>query len=165
MVRPLVFDIKPPDGTLTVTVPPGSPDPAIHTILSTIGELQQVSGEGLRYRLTAERLQPVFESGFGGPELVNILASRAGGALPDPVRQTLEHWWESYGSIRLYDDVTLIELGDDVLLRELRATTSLDRALVHTFSPRLIAVDGTMVQDLIAELRRLGHTPRVVEGA
>lgn len=162
---PLVFDVAPPHGELTVTVPAGSPDPAIHTILSTIGELQQVSAEGLRYRLTVERLQPIFESGIGGPELLNALASRAGGPLPDGVRQTLERWWDSYGSVRLYDDVTLIELGDGVLLRELHATTSLDRALVHTFSPRLIAVDGTMVQELIAELRRLGHTPRVVEGA
>lgn len=164
-LSPLVFDIDGTDGALTVSVPAGSPDPAIHTLLSAIGELQHISREGLCYQVTAGRLQPVFESGITGPDLINALTSRAGRPLPDAVREILERWWSGYGAIRLYDDVTLIELGDDVLLRELRATSSLDRALVHTFSPRLVAVDGSMVQDLIAELRRLGHTPRVVEEA
>jgi hypothetical protein len=165
LAAPLLFNVAGTDGALTVDVPAGNPDPAIHTLLSTIGELQQVSREGLRYRVTAERLQPIFEGGITGADLVNGLARRTGGALPDIVQETIDRWWAGYGSIRLYDDVTLIELGDDVLLRELRATSSLDNALVHVFSPRLIAVDGAIVQDLIAELRRLGHTPRVVEGS
>ncbi len=162
---PLQFAFDREDGTVTVTVPAGSPDPAVHTVLRTIGDLQQVSSAGLRYRMSAERLQAVFEDGFTGHDIINTLANCAGGVLPDAVRQTIDDWWKAYGTIRLYDDVTLIELGDDVLLRELRATTSLERTLVHVFSPRLIAVEGAMAEDLLAEIKRLGHTPRLVESA
>jgi hypothetical protein len=79
------------------------------------------------------------------------------------MRNVLEGWWTGYGNVRLYDDLTLLDLGDDILLRELRATTSLEDAMVDTFTPRLVAVDGARVEALIAELRSLGHTPRVVE--
>jgi len=36
--------------------------------------------------------------------------------------------------------------------------------LVHTFSPRLIAVETSAVDGLRAELERLGHLPKLVEG-
>jgi hypothetical protein len=143
-------------------VPPGA-DLAVHGLLSRAGEVVEASGRGLAYRLTAAGVRDAFDDGWTGPDLLAWLAERADGPLPAAARQTLEGWWAHYGTLRLYDEVTLIELGDDLLLRELQATTSLDRALLYTFSPRVIAVDPAAADGLVAELTRQGHTPRVVE--
>ncbi|MDQ2741959.1 MAG: hypothetical protein M3Z66_06630, partial [Chloroflexota bacterium] len=97
--------------------------------------------------------------------LMALLGERAGGTLPEAVQAILERWWESYGAIRLYDEVTLVELGDDLLLRELLAASSLRDSVLHTFSPRLVAIDSARVDELVEELTRLGYTPRVVEEA
>jgi hypothetical protein len=65
--------------------------------------------------------------------------------------------------VRLYDELAVIELNDDLLLAELLAATSLDASLIHTFSPRLVAIDAAKADALVAELTRRGYAPRVVE--
>jgi hypothetical protein len=148
---------------LTVLVPAGTSDVAAHSILARAGTIAEVSAAGLRYQLTAERVHALFDTGTTGPELIQFLADHADSPLPDSVRAVVDGWWASYGSIHLYDDLTLVELGDDFLLPELLATTTLRTALVHVFSPRLIAIDPSAVDRIIAEMTRLGHAPRVID--
>lgn len=183
--RPLVVDVDSRDGSLTVVVPAGhsyqlagepTDSQSSYTLLALIGELVGASPRGLTYRVTPPRLQLLFDNGMTGPDLIRRLEDRAGGSLPDAARAALEGWWKGYGAVRLYDDLTLIELGDDILLRELQVTLwnrpaegthkgmpLPDQDLIHVFSPRLIAVDPAKVEELIADLTRLGHTPRVIE--
>jgi hypothetical protein len=108
-------------------------------------------------------MQALFDTGTSGPEFVALLSARAGGRLPRVVRATLDRWWQGYGALRLYDDLTVIELGEDILLPELLATTSLPAALLHTFSPRVVAIDPSLADALVAELTARGYAPRVVE--
>lgn len=150
-------------GLPVITVPGGLSDDMDQTLLARTGELVEVSPHELRYRLMPGHVQVLFDDGLQGPELIRDLTEWSGGRLPKDVQATLQQWWEGFGSVRLYDDLALIELSDDILLRELQATTSLDRALIHALSPRVIAVDPALVDDLVAELLRLGHTPRVIE--
>jgi hypothetical protein len=150
---------------LTVVMRAGGSDAAALQLLDHAGALVGASADGIAYHLTAKRMQRLFDDGVDGPRFVRFLAERSTTALPEGARATLERWWADYGSVRLYDDITLLELEDDFVLPELLATTSLRSSLVHTFSPRLIAVDPAAVDDLVAELARLGHAPRVVEGA
>jgi len=161
----LLLEIDPSTHTPLVTVPPNTLDNGIHATLAAIGTMAGASPQGLRYRLTAQGVQRVFDSGASGPQLIAVLGERAGGTLPEAVQAILERWWESYGAIRLYDEVTLIELGDDLLLRELLAASSLREAVLHTFSPRLVAIDSARVDELVEELTRLGYTPRMVDEA
>jgi hypothetical protein len=149
---------------LTVLVPPGAADADTHAWLARLGELAEASAAGLRYRLTAERVQSAFDAGLTGPEMLDFLAAGSRAPLPVGARAAIERWWEGYGAVRLYDEVCLVELGDDFLLPELLAATPLRGWLVHTFSPRLIAVEPAAVDNLVAALARLGHAPRVVEG-
>ncbi|HEX5417478.1 MAG TPA: helicase-associated domain-containing protein, partial [Chloroflexota bacterium] len=151
------------DDDLAILVPSRTTDAEVYRLLGEIGEFTGITRDGLRYRLTAERAQQLFDAGMTGPRLVEHLTRHAR-QLPREARARIERWWSSYGAVQLYDDLTLIELGDDYLLPELLATTSLDQALIHTFSPRLIAVDSRAAEALRAELERLGHTPRLVEG-
>jgi hypothetical protein len=152
------------EADLTVRVPSGA-DLSVHGLLRRAGELVDTSGRGLAYGLTAASVRDAFDGGLTGPDLLAWLAAHADGPLPAVARRTLEGWWARYGTLRLYDEVTLLELGDDLLVRELQATTSLDKSLLCTFSPRVVAVDPAAADALVAELTRLGHTPRVVEGA
>ena len=162
---PLLLEIDPSTHTPLVTVPPNTLDSGIHSTLAAIGAMAGASPQGLRYRLTAQGVQRAFDGGASGPQLIALLGERAGGTMPEAVQAILERWWESYGAIRLYDEVTLVELGDDLLLRELLAASSLREAVLHTFSPRLVAIDSARVDELVEELTRLGYTPRVVEEA
>jgi len=148
---------------LTVLVPAPTTDVAIHGQLARAGELVAASAEGLRYRLTPAGMQALFDAGTTGPEFARFLAERAGGTLPPAVSAALDRWWSGYGAIRLYDELALIEFRDDVLLSELRAATTLDSALIHVFSPRLVAVDAGKADELVAELTARGYTPRLVE--
>jgi hypothetical protein len=163
VAAPLTVSLEREPGLPVVVVPAGTADVDVYTWLARLGELTGASIEGLRYRLTPERVQMAFDDGLTGPALTQFLDERVDGSLPEDVQTVIERWWQGYGRVRLYDDLTLIELGDDVLLRELAATTSLSSALVHTFSPRIIAVDPARVDAFIEELTRSGHTPRVVQ--
>jgi len=149
---------------LTVLVPAGTTDAAIHGLLARAGELVGAARDGLRYRLTAAGLQAVFEAGGTGPGFAADLAERAGGSLPAVVVASLDRWWDGYGAVRLYDELTLIEFGDDVLLKELLASTALAASLVHAFSPRLVAIPSERVEAVVADLSARGYAPRVVDG-
>jgi hypothetical protein len=150
---------------LSVLVPPEASDLDILGLLSRAGTLIDASMNGLRYRLTSAGVQAVFDTGMTGPELTRLLSDRAGGALPKTAGKQLGRWWQHYGTIRLYDELTVLELSDDLLLAELLASTTLESAIVHTFSPRLIAIDSARAEDIIAELADRGHAPRIIEGS
>ncbi|HEY8745336.1 MAG TPA: helicase-associated domain-containing protein, partial [Chloroflexota bacterium] len=149
---------------LTIQVPAGLTDSSAYSLLERGAELIHVSREGLRYRLTAERVRDLFAQGVDGPLLVRLLEGNARRSLPAILQSTLERWWTGYGQVRLYDDLTLIELADDYLLPELLRTTSLSSAIIYTFSPRLIAVEPAAVERLSGEMARAGHPPSIAEG-
>lgn len=148
---------------LSVFVPSGTTDSTVHALLARIGELVEGSADGLRYRLTAAGARDFFDSGVTVEQIVDGLERRSGASLPPPARETIDRWWSGFGGIRLYDELTLIELSEDVLLHELRAATSLESAILHAFSPRVIAVESSAVERLIGELTTRGYAPRVIE--
>jgi hypothetical protein len=150
---------------LTILVPAGTTDVAIHGLLARAGELIEASASGLRYRLTASGMHALFDTGTSGPELAGLLAERAGGALPPAVAAAIDSWWDGYGAVRLYDELTVIELADDLLQTELLAATPLAASAIHTFSPRLIAIDPARAEELVTALAGRGYAPRIVEGA
>ena len=75
----------------------------------------------------------------------------------------LTHWWESFGLVHLYPNLTILELSDDFAIRELLAATSLAQHIIYRFSPRLVAIEPDAVDDLVRELQEKGYTPRVAE--
>ncbi|MDQ2742625.1 MAG: hypothetical protein M3Z66_10090 [Chloroflexota bacterium] len=149
------------EGVPVLTAPTGA-DGSLHLLLGTIGEPIGVSDSGLSYRLSGERIQSLFEDGATAQDIIGTLAGHLA-EVPPAVCDTIDRWWSGYGAIRLYDDVTLMELSDDTLLRELLVTSSLGNALLFTLSPNVVAIDPEKVTDLMNELERLGHTPKIVE--
>jgi hypothetical protein len=158
----LSLGVDPSTGAPEVLVPAGYSDLPLHVLLLEIADLADVSPGGLRYRLSRQRAQDAFDGGVTGPDLLRILAERASGSMPVDVRTVIDAWWKDYGNVRLYDDLTLIELGDDILLQELLATSSLRNVVVEVVTPRLVAIDPAAIRPLLGEMERLGYTPRVV---
>jgi hypothetical protein len=64
--------------------------------------------------------------------------------------------------VKLHKHVTLIRTNDAVLAEELLARKSLARWVVGRLSDTVLLVRHGETQLVIEELRRLGHTPRVV---
>lgn len=152
------------DDDLTVLVSAAMADRSVYSLLAALGELVGASPDGLRFRLRPESIQRHFDAGNSGPDLLHFLEARVLAPLPGAARAKIEAWWSSFGRVRLYDDVTLLELADDYLLPELLASTSLSSAVICTLSPRVVAVDPKSVGRLIDELTRAGHPPGVSEG-
>jgi len=119
----------------------------------------------LPYRLNDTHLGAAFEAGWTLEKLINHLQAGLRAPLPDALRAHLQHIWDRFGRLLIYEDMTLIELADDYALPELLAGSSLSQILLYTFSPRLVAVRSAGATDFIAELRNKGYTPRVEGGA
>ncbi len=148
---------------MSLILPFGSSDTELYARMTSIGQLEDVGSDGVRYRLSIPGLQHAFRNGETAQDLLRFFEEHAVEPIPPPFRQRIEQIWGQYGRVRLYDDVSLIELADDLLLPELSAATSLSRRVVHQFSPRLIVVESAAVDDLTAELSRLGYSPRLIE--
>jgi hypothetical protein len=149
----------------SVLVPAGTTDADVHRLLTRVGEFVGGSAEGLRYRLSAEHVQMAFEDGLTGPDLLRFLEDRSSKPVPDRLRSSIQRWWARYGSVRLYDELSLVELSEDVLPEEvLVAVPAVRQHLVYAISPRLLAVEPAAADTVVAELVRLGYAPRVEEG-
>jgi hypothetical protein len=75
----------------------------------------------------------------------------------------LEYRLANYGRIRLYTDATLLEIADASILRELSATTSLEKQTVQSISSTRLLLKKSGGEHLIEELRRRGQAPLLHE--
>lgn len=80
--------------------------------------------------------------------------------MPPAIRDQLTRWWEAYGQVRIYENVTVIEFGDEYALPEMKAITSLEDHIIAEPTPRMVIIPEDSVQTLVAELEDAGHTPK-----
>jgi hypothetical protein len=83
--------------------------------------------------------------------------------MPNQLRRRLMSWWQAYGRVRIYENVTLIEFADDYALTEMKAVTSLTRHLIAEISPRAVLIPSEVVEFLSTELEKAGYTPKQTE--
>ena len=82
------------------------------------------------------------------------------GALASMLTQ-LERWIASYGRVRIYTGVTLLEAADALVMRELSVTTSLDEQIVRPIHPTLHILKKAGSERILDELKRRGQSPLV----
>ena len=75
----------------------------------------------------------------------------------------LERWTQNYGRVRLYTDATLLEVADGMVMRELKATTSLQEQVVQAIHPTGLLLKKRGAEQLTEELKRRGQTPLLHE--
>ena len=115
----------------------------------------------LVYKIYEGGLGQAFDEGWSLDQIVSLLENGLGAPLPAELLARMQPLWERFGRLHLYDDMTLIEFGDDFCLPELLAATSLSQILLTTFTPRLVAVRTDKAAVYLAELQSRGYTPHI----
>jgi len=64
--------------------------------------------------------------------------------------------------VKLHKNVTLLRTSEPVLAEELLARKALSRWVLGRLSETVLLVQPDQSEAVIEELRRMGHTPRVV---
>jgi hypothetical protein len=122
----------------------------------------------LRYQITPASLSEALRRGEDLASFLELLrcaldaqnigASAASSPIEEMLRG-LERRIASYGRIRLYSDVTLLEAADTLTLRELEATTSIQAQVIRAIHPTMLVLKKQGGEQLIDDLKRRGQAP------
>lgn len=130
-------------------------------LLNMVGEARLAAGQEIAYRLTPAGAGQAFESGWNMESILAVMEKAAGKPVPPELVAPMKKWWDNFGTVQFYQDLAIIEFGDDFILNELLAGSSLPRYLLYRFSPRLIAVRSEGVEILRGEWIKKGYTPKI----
>jgi uncharacterized protein YqcC (DUF446 family) len=136
------------------------------------GELRQIvkliAAEGGRsrdattYRLDPTAFRDALRNGRSAEQIARAFAD-ANFPLPQTLSARLAEWQARAGRHQIYDNLAVIEFGNDEVLQEIQSAVNLDRYQVYPVSPRcLVLLDPATVGPLVDELRKKGYTPQVV---
>jgi hypothetical protein len=145
---------------LQIVVKPSLVSAQAHDLLDKIARLEAAEPDRFVYQLDAQAAYEAFERGATLSEILEGWEKFLKVAMPDTICDQLSAWWRAYGQVRLYEDLTVIEFGDDYALAEARAVTSLDQHLIAEISPRLAIIHPQALAQLRAELEKAGYTPK-----
>ncbi len=145
------------------------------SLLDRFAQTAGVQNGRLCYRLTPAALGAALSNGTSPEPLLAALQQLSvqdkdsGDARDAQERQStlaltriiaqLERWIASYGRIRLYTGVALVEVAEAVVMRELQATTSLEEHILHSVQPTLHILKKVGAERLIDELKRRSQSP------
>jgi hypothetical protein len=144
----------------TIQVNPAAISAQAHSLFDKIARLDEVSPDRFTYTLNAQAVHASFEA---GDTLTDILADWERLLvipIPEAISARLNEWWQAYGQVRIYENVTVIEFGDEYALAEMKAVTSLEKHLIAEISPRLVLIPQAAVEPLAAELEKAGYLPK-----
>lgn len=147
-----------------ITVRPSAIGAEAHGLLESIARLQTATTGRFVYQLDAQTVQRSFEKGVTLSQILDDWQRLLPMPMPDTLRAQLEAWWQAYGRVHIYRNLTVIEFADDYALAEMKAVTSLGRHMVAEVSPRLVIVPEAAAAELVAELEKAGYTPKRIEG-
>jgi hypothetical protein len=151
------------EATHTISLHPRSVAPEALAFLGRVARLEQARPERFVYHLQPRAVISAFESGASLTDLFAEWERVMPQAMPSALQETLSRWWIRYGQVRLYDGFGLLELRDEVTLRELEAGTSLSQHIVARLSPRMVLVRDEAVDGLLKEFAAKGYTPKEVD--
>ena len=149
----------------TITVHPSKVSPGVHSLLDRIARLESATAERFVYQLDPQAAHEAFEDGVSLSEIWRDWEDLIPIPLPKDIQTQLTTWWRAYGRVRIYEDMSVIEFGDDYTLAEITAVTSLKKHMIAQISPRLVIIPETAVDSLMAEMKKAGYTPKRTEKA
>ena len=131
-------------------------------------EVAGVRDDRLCYRLAPKSLAEALGRGQKTNGLLDFLRhmARDEEKSDSPLQQLLaqlERWSASYGRIRLYTGVSLVEVADSMVMRELSATTSVEEQIVKSITPTLMILKRQGAERIVEDLKRRGQSPLLHE--
>lgn len=145
--------------------------PAAWPLIELVEEFTERAGvrdNRLCYRLAPQSLTASLSRGQRPTQLLTLLQAVAErqAERESPLTRLiaqLERWMASYGQIRIYTGVSLLEVADGLVMRELNVTTSVEEQIVRALSPTQLLLKKQGMERVIEELRRRGQTPLLHE--
>ncbi len=137
-------------------------------LIEDFAETAGVRNEHLCYRLAPRSLAEALSRGQHPTALLQLLRhiSENEEQTDTPLTRLLaqlERWTASYGRIRLYTDVSLLEVADTLVMRELAATTSVEEQVVEAVSPTRMILKKQGAERIVEDLKRRGQVPLLHE--
>jgi hypothetical protein len=148
----------------TIKVNPSVIAAEAHSLLDKIARLEDITPDIFTYILSGQAVHTTFEEGLTLANILDDWAQLLPIPIPELIRSQLAEWWQAYGQVRVYENVTVIEFSDDYTLTEMKAVTSLEQHLIAEISPRLVLIPQKAVEPLAAELEQAGYTPKQTDG-
>lgn len=162
-----VTAVPPPDPTeaitiqdTTIVVDPTAVSAQTHNYLDSIAILAEAATDRFIYQLYAAAVHQAFEDGHTLDQLMAGWEQWLPIPMPDAIQDQLTAWWQAYGQVRLYENVSVIEFGDEYALAEMKAATSLEKHLIAEISPSLVIIPANAIDTLVSELEKAGYTPK-----
>lgn len=119
----------------------------------------------LVYRLTPRALGVALNSGDKRAQMLLTLLQREADKADDAALRALavqvEQWYNGYGRVRLYTGMSLLEVADTAVLREVSAYTHLEEYSVQQLQPTIHIVKKDALTRLVDDVKRHGLTPLV----
>jgi hypothetical protein len=144
----------------TIRVVPSQIEAQAHNLLNRIARLESVSAEQFAYRLDSQATYTSFEAGLTLAEIAAAWEAWLPVAMPPAIQDQLASWWQAYGRVRIYKDLTVIEFDDEYALAEMKAVTPLEKHIVAEISPRMVLIHPEAVEALVEALEQAGYTPK-----
>jgi hypothetical protein len=133
-------------------------------LLETFTECAGVRAGRLCYRFTPRALSEALSKGQRPSFLIEFLqysVTQMPGSASSLLHlmPLLERWIAGYGRVRIYKGATLLETADTQVMRELYATTSLEKQVTQALQPTLLIIKKTGAETVIDDLKRRGQAP------
>ena len=122
--------------------------------VSRFANFHRREAELTSYYLTPTSLQRGLEQGITIRQIMAFLARATAQPLPDLITNTLHHWANRRGTIKL-EQVVLLRLPHEQAVNELRQYVGLEHLLQETLNPTTIAIspeDAAAVRHILTEL-------------
>ncbi len=134
--------------------------------IEDFAESTGVQQEKLSYSMSARSLSQAISQGRDPHDLQALLKRSLLREENLALRQllgSLERRIASYGRVRLYTDVSLMQVADAAVMQQLDALTSLDEQVVRAIHPTLLMLKKQGLEQLLEELKRRGQAPLLHE--
>jgi hypothetical protein len=143
--------------------------PANWPLIACIEDFAESAGvqhEQLSYRLSAQSMSEAMSKGYNPRDLLALLGQADLLKENNPLEQllaSLERRIANYGRVRLYTDVSLVQVADLSMMQQLGAITTLSEQTIRSIHPTLLILKKQGVERLLEELKRRGQAPLLHE--